>query len=145
MTTVETIINIKGAQVMTLPGQSTVREAVRLLNQNRIGAVVVSDDGTALNGIFSERDVVRQLAEHGPAALDCPLRMVMTQDVMTCTTQSPVHEVMSTMTRKRIRHLPVVSRGCLVGIVSIGDVVNCRLEEMQLEANVMRDYAIARA
>ena len=62
MTTVETIINIKGAQVMTLPGQSTVREAVRLLNQNRIGAVVVSDDGTALNGIFAERDVVRQLA-----------------------------------------------------------------------------------
>lgn len=145
MTTVETIIRNKGARVITLPTGTTVAEAARALNKHRIGAVVVSEDGAAVNGIFSERDLVRQLAEYGAAALDRPLSTAMTRHVMTCTIQSPVHEVMSVMTRKRIRHLPVVSQNRLVGIVSIGDVVKCRLEEMRLEASVMRDYAIARA
>jgi CBS domain-containing protein len=145
MTTVETIIRNKGARVITLPTGTTVAEAARALNKHRIGAVVVSEDGATVNGIFSERDLVRQLAEHGAAAFDRPLRTAMTRHVMTCTTQSPVHEVMSVMTRKRIRHLPVLSQSQLVGIVSIGDVVKCRLEEMRLEASAMRDYAIARA
>jgi len=145
MTTVETIIKNKGGRVVTLPLQTTVAQAARELNKHRIGAVVVSHNGVAVDGIFSERDLVRHIAEQGAAVFDRPLSAVMTRHVMTCAPHSAVHEVMSVMTRKRIRHLPVVSQNRLVGIVSIGDVVKCRLEEMRLEANVMRDYAIARA
>jgi len=145
MTTVETIIRNKGAQVVTLRPGATIAEAAHALNKRRIGAVVVSEDGKAVDGIFSERDLVRQLAEHGESALDQPLSAAMTRHVMTCPPHAAVDEVMSVMTRKRIRHLPVVSRNRLAGNISIGDVVKCRLEETQLEASVMRDYAIARA
>jgi len=131
MTTIETILKTKGASVITLSSDATVSEAVHLLNKHRIGAIVVSDDGNTLTGIFSERDFVREIAQSGSAALDLHLRSAMTRHVMTCAPQDIVHEIMSVMTRKRVRHLPVVERGRLVGIVSIGDIVSCRLQEMQ--------------
>ncbi len=145
MTTVDTVISKKGGKVITIAPDATIAAAARELHKQRIGALVVSSDGLAVEGIFSERDLVRQIAEYGAEVLDRPVRVVMTRNVMTCSPDVSISEVMDIMTRKRFRHLPVVEQGRLVGIISIGDAVKCRLEEMRMEANVLRDYAIARS
>lgn len=146
MTTVHTVLKNKGGEVVTISPDATISDAARELADRRIGALVVSGDGQSVEGILSERDVVRQIAGYGAEVLMLRVRVVMTRNVMTCAPHFQVNEVMDVMTRKRIRHLPVVEQGGrLVGMISIGDAVKCRLEEMRLEANVMRDYAIARA
>ena len=106
--------------------------------------MVVSADGRTVSGIVSERDVVRGLAERGTRILEVPVSELMTRDVISCTPRDTVKQVMAEMTRRRIRHLPVVEDGVLRGIVSIGDVVKNRLEEMETETNVLREVYIAR-
>ena len=140
---VEGILRTKGARVVTIRPDATIRELVRGLRDERIGAMVVSEDGWAVLGIISERDVVRGLAERGSGILDIPVAELMTRDVVSCTPTDTVKQVMAEMTRRRVRHLPVVADGRLRGIVSIGDVVN-RLEEMETETNVLREVYIAR-
>ena len=136
------ILRAKGTSVVTIRSDATVAELVRGLRDARIGAMVVSDDGRAVDGIVSERDVVRGLAERGVGVLDAKVADVMTRQVVTCAANDSVKQLMSDMTRRRVRHLPVVQDGALIGIVSIGDVVKNRLEEMETEANVLREAYI---
>ena len=121
---VKSILKAKGTRVITVAPHTTIDALAHRLRLENIGAVVVSSDGVTVDGIISERDVLRGLAEHGTELLVMPVEALMTQ--------------------KRIRHLPVVNGDRLVGIVSIGDVVKNRLDDMEMEANVLRDYAIAR-
>ena len=137
------ILRAKGARVVTIEPDATVAALVRGLREERIGAMVVSRDGRTIEGIVSERDVVRALAERGAAVLGDRVADIMTTPVATCGPNDPVKHVMSEMTRRRIRHLPVVDGGVLAGLVSIGDVVKNRLEEMETEANVLREAYLA--
>ncbi len=141
---VEGILHAKGAAVVTIGPDATIETLVLGLRNERIGAMVVSEDGRSVLGIISERDVVRGLAERGPRIMDAPVAELMTQPVVTCTPQDSVKQVMAEMTRRRVRHLPVVADGVLSGIVSIGDVVKNRLEEMETETNVLREAYIGR-
>jgi len=136
---VEGILRAKGARVATIHPDATVADLVRALREERIGAMVVSDDGHHVDGIVSERDVVRALAERGPAVVGARVSKIMTTPVTTCSPSDPVKTLMELMTRHRIRHLPVVERNVLAGIVSIGDVVKNRLDEMETEASVLRE------
>lgn len=136
------ILRAKGTMVVTIRADATVAELVRGLRDARIGAMVVSDDGRTVDGIVSERDVVRGLAEHGERILASRVADVMTRQVVTCAPGDPVKQLMVDMTRRRVRHLPVVHDGALMGIVSIGDVVKNRLEEMETETNVLREAYI---
>ena len=126
--------------VSTRPG-TTVAETVKLLNEHRIGAVIVLD-AERIIGIFSERDFVRGFARHGAAVGEMEVARLMTRDVITCAPGDSVREVMSVMTERRIRHLPVVDAGRLIGIISIGDVVKHRLEETESEVESLRDYVM---
>lgn len=139
---VRDILAHKGSAVVTVRPDTTVATAIHRLMLERIGALVVSDDGVRVLGIVSERDIVRVVAERGADALapDLTVEEMMTRNVLTCGLEDTVKDLMTTMTQRRIRHLPVVENGKLVGIVSIGDVVKNRLEEVELEANVLREY-----
>lgn len=137
--TIGAILKGKGDEVVSLPRDATVRQAVALLADRRIGAVPVTDDGGVV-GIFSERDVVYCLAAHGPAALDRILADVMTQPVQSVGPAEPVIGALSLMTRRRIRHLPVVEGERMVGFVSIGDLVKYRIDRIEADATAMRDY-----
>ena len=141
---VEGILRAKGASVVTIRPDATVGTLVQGLREARIGAMVVSADGRTVSGIVSERDVVRGLAERGTRILEVPVSELMTRDVISCMPRDTVKQVMAEMTRRRIRHLPVVEDGVLRGIVSIGDVVKNRLEEMETETNVLSEVYIAR-
>jgi CBS domain-containing protein len=141
---VQGILRAKGAAVVTIRPDATIASLVQGLREERIGAMVVSDDGRSVLGIISERDVVRGLAERGARILELPVADLMTRTVYSCTPQDTVRQVMAEMTRRRVRHLPVVADGVLAGIVSIGDVVKNRLEEVETETNVLREAYIAR-
>lgn len=136
---VQHIINEKGRAVTTVEPGVSLAEAAAILTRDRIGAVVVMD-GDAVAGILSERDIVRALAADGADALQRPARDYMTTRVMTCQMRDPIDDVMQWMTTGRFRHLPVIEDGRLAGIVSIGDVVKRKIEEVQHEAEQMRDY-----
>ena len=137
------ILKPKGQDVISVrPGESIETFAHRL-RMARIGAMVVVDDSGGLVGIVSERDVVHGLAEHGARCLQMTVRDLMTTRVVTCKPEDSIARIARLMTENRIRHLPVVENGRLAGVVSVGDVVKNRLEEMSLEANVLRDMAIA--
>jgi len=140
---VETILKAKGGHVVTVQPNATVGAAIRRLKLERIGALVVSQNGVELQGMISERDIVLGLAEHGGGLLDLQVADLMTREVRTCTPQDSIKHLMGEMTRSRVRHLPVIEHGKLVGIVSLGDVVKNRLEEVELEASVLRDAYIA--
>lgn len=137
---VNDILKVKGREVVTAAPDATVADAVRLLHDRGIGALVVSGDGSRLDGIVSERDVVHALAERGAAVLDMRVSELMTRRVVTCAPNDTIAELMGEMTRRRIRHLPVVDRGRIVGLVSIGDVVKNRLEEMEFETTSLRQF-----
>ena len=137
---VETILRDKGDWVATIRPDATIAEAVDMLNRERIGALVVSDDGAEVAGVLSERDIVRALGRYGEDLLSRPVTEIMTPDVITCVPGDTVGELMSEMTNRRIRHLPVVAEGRLRGIVSIGDVVKNRLDEVEFEANSLRSF-----
>jgi CBS domain-containing protein len=137
---VRMMLSTKGGKVVTARSDTTVETAIRMLKLEGIGALVVSDDGGKILGILSERDVVRALVEHGGDLMTMPVSKLMTRAVKTCAPDANIQEVMSEMTRSRIRHLPVVENGKLCGIISIGDVVKNRLEELETETTVLRDY-----
>ena len=137
---VETILRDKGAWVATIRPDATIAAAVDMLNRERVGALVISEDGAAVAGVLSERDIVRALGRFGEDLLSRPVDEIMTRDVITCEPGDTVGELMSEMTNRRIRHLPVVVEGRLRGIVSIGDVVKNRLDEVEFEASSLRSF-----
>ena len=137
---VSTIIQSKGAKVHTIAPDATVADAVARLRELRIGALVVSGDGAAIDGIVSERDIVHGLAEDGEGLLDRRVADLMTVEVVTCTPEDTGRGVLGYMTERRVRHVPVVEDGRLSGMVSIGDVVKSRLDEIMREAEALRDY-----
>ena len=137
--TIAAILRDKGGDVVSLPRDATLGQAVALLAERRIGAVPVIDAGSVV-GIVSERDVVYSLAAHGVAALDLALAEVMTQPVQQVVPGEPVIGALSLMTRRRIRHLPVVEGARLVGFVSIGDLVKYRIDRIEADAAAMREY-----
>jgi CBS domain-containing protein len=137
---VETILRGKGDWVATIRPDATIAEAVDMLNRERVGALVVSEDAAEVAGVLSERDIVRALGRHGEDLLSRPVDDIMTRDVITCEPADTVAELMSEMTNRRIRHLPVVVDGRLRGIVSIGDVVKNRLDEVEFEARSLRSF-----
>lgn len=137
--TIAAILGGKGQDVITTTGERTVREAVALLSERRIGAVPVIEDG-AVVGIFSERDVIHCLEREGAVALDKPVREVMTAPAITVDRRESVLGALSLMTQRRVRHLPVVENGNLLGFVSIGDLVKYRIERIEAEANELRAY-----
>jgi CBS domain-containing protein len=142
---VREILDAKGQGVVTIRSDATLSTAVHRLALERIGALVVSDDGARIAGILSERDVVAGLARDGADLLAAGRRVaeLMTRNVATCGPDDTVKHLMAEMTRRRVRHLPVVVGDRLVGIVSIGDVVKSRLGEVELEATVLREAYIA--
>ena len=138
--TVKEILSHKGSDVVTTDPSASVSEAIKLLAERRIGAVVVTGADRRMVGILSERDIVRALAERGPAALDAPIAEIMTRKVITCGSGETVCELMERMTTGKFRHVPVVEQGRLAGIISIGDVVKSRVQEMERESAALQDY-----
>jgi len=136
---VETILRAKGREVATIAPEARIGDAVRRLASEGIGALVVSADGRTVEGILSERDIVRALADRGAALLQEQVGDLMTRRVHTTTPEDSIEDLMGLMTQKRIRHLPVVRDDALCGIVSIGDVVKNRLDEIEFEASSMRN------
>jgi CBS domain-containing protein len=134
------LLRRKGHEVATIDGSESVRAALGLLAEKGIGALVVSADGRRIDGIVSERDVARGLHERGAGLLAEPVSSVMTAQVHTCPPEASVHDLAQTMTDHRVRHVPVVEHGELIGIVSIGDVVKARLDELEEERKHMVDY-----
>lgn len=141
---VSLILDRKGHEVATISGGVPVADAVASLVDEGIGALVVLDDGGEVTGILSERDVVRAVAE-GPGALERSVAEVMTRPVTTCTPETRTTELATTMTEGRIRHLPVLEEGRLVGIVSIGDVVKSRIDELSTQAESLERYVTGTA
>ena len=134
------ILKDKGAEVTTMAADTLIAEAVRTLNERRIGALVITGRLGNIEGILSERDLIHALAERGTDLLNARVSDLMTRQVFTCTPETSIEELMRQMTRRRIRHLPVLRDGQLCGIVSIGDVVKNRLLELETEATTLRDY-----
>ena len=132
----------KGSTVVTVPPGATVSDAVNLLRQHRIGALVVSEDGRRAQGILSERDVVAGMADEGPSLLGRRVSEVMTPDPICCQLDDTIEQLMGVMTHRRVRHLPVVRDGQLIGLVSIGDVVLQRVQELEREKQVLHDYIV---
>jgi CBS domain-containing protein len=137
---VETILRAKGSRVATIRPDETVGAAVKELISRNIGALIVSEDGETVDGIISERDIVHGLVEHGAALLSLKVAEMMTRPVVTCRLSDGVDQLMAEMTNRRIRHFPVVEDGRLRGIVSIGDVVKNRLDEIEYEAKSLRSF-----
>ena len=140
---VQEILKTKGAKVVTVEPTALVSVAARRLRLEHIGALVVSSDGSSIEGIISERDIVYGLIDHGAEVLDKPVSELMTRHPFTCSPQAGVKEAMRLMAMTRIRHLPVVKDGKLAGIISIGDVMKNRLDELELEGHVLHDYIVA--
>lgn len=138
------ILKTKGSGVMTVRPDDSIQALALRLKAEKVGSMIVSSNGSTIDGIISERDIAFGLAIHGSNLATLPVADLMTRGVITCSPGNSIAEVMGIMTQRRIRHLPVKDGDQLVGMVSIGDVLKYRLDEMRLEANVLRDYAIAR-
>ena len=134
------LLRHKGSEVATIAGDETVRAALALLAERGIGALVVSADGRSIDGILSERDIARGLHERGAGLLGEPVSGVMTAEVHSCTPDVSVTDLAQLMTDRRVRHVPVVEDDGMVGIVSIGDVVKARLDELEEERKQLVDY-----
>ncbi|MCH9008388.1 CBS domain-containing protein [candidate division KSB1 bacterium] len=137
---VDSILKTKGNVVVTVAPGEKISVAAAKLKREKIGALVVSEDGIGVSGILSERDIARALADHGAGLGELAVGDLMTRNVITCTPDDTVEELMTTMTEHRIRHLPVMVDGALCGIISIGDMVKNRLEEIQRETESLRAY-----
>ncbi len=137
---VKNILAGKGSDVVTINPTAEIIAAVKLIAERGIGAVVVLGADHRIVGILSERDIVQALAEHGAAVLSEPVSQMMTREVTTCSEEDTIGDLMGRMTTGRFRHLPVVRQGKLIGIVSIGDVVKARVEEIDHESKTLRDY-----
>ena len=137
---VKQIFKQKDSRIVTVEPNDTVATAAEVLKRENIGAVMVQRLGGDLSGILSERDIVRAMPQHGPDLFSMSVEQLMTRDVVTCSSEDRVHDLMVKMTAGRFRHLPVIDDGKLIGIVSIGDVVKNRLEELEAETSRLRDY-----
>ena len=137
--TIAAVLRDKGSAVETVSTDSTLFDAVRRLGENRIGALPVLEGGR-IAGIMSERDVIYCLKDHGPEALEWPVERVMSSPAITVDPETDVLAALALMTQRRIRHLPVVEGGEILGIVSIGDLVKHRMERIEAEADAMRTY-----
>jgi len=134
---VNQILKAKAGGVVTIAPGARVREAVELLSARRIGALVVSDDGKAVKGILSERDIVRELGKRGTGCLDDKVEAMMTRNIYGCAPGDSADQVLETMTTRRFRHMPVIEDKVMIGLISIGDVVAARLSELQLEKDAL--------
>jgi CBS domain-containing protein len=141
---VTSILKTKGSQVATVTPEARIATIVDELTAKSIGAVVVSEDGVTLLGLVSERDIVKSLGIYGARTLELRASDIMERRPVTCQPDDTITRVMAEMTRQRVRHLPVVESGRLHGIVSIGDIVKHRLDELETEANILREGFLAR-
>jgi CBS domain-containing protein len=137
---VKSILAAKGGGIICIEPSADLATAAKLLSKHRIGVVVIRGAGDRLAGILSERDIVRAVAEHGAAALTMPVGQVMTREVATCGEDDTCASIMEQMTQRKFRHLPVMNKGEMVGLISIGDVVKQRVVEIEQESEAMRDY-----
>lgn len=138
---VQSILGVKGSDVVTVREDISLSDAAMILRDKRVGALIVSNDGQHIDGIISERDVVRALANHGSTVLGRPVSSAMSKDVVTCRAGDAVESLMVSMTERRIRHIPVVDDvGVLGGVISIGDVVKSRLGQLETENQQLYDY-----
>ena len=137
--TVRAILDTKGHQVQSVEPGAKLSAAIKILSERRIGAVLVMSEGR-IDGILSERDIVRVLGERGAAVLDEPVSSVMTRKVVSCREKDTVSQIMETMTDGKFRHLPVVEDGKVAGLISIGDVVKWRVNEYEREQEALREY-----
>jgi len=137
---VDAILRGKGDTVTLVTPDAPIAEAVAVLRREGIGALGVSRDGVAVDGILSERDIIHGLARMGPQLLDAKVEQLMTRRVFTCTPRDSIADLMAEMTKRRIRHIPVLQDGELAGIISIGDVVKARLDEMEYETSSLRSF-----
>jgi CBS domain-containing protein len=137
---VKAILAAKGGDIIDIEPSANLATAAQLLGARRIGVVVIRGAGGRLAGILSERDIVRAVGEQGAAALDLPVSQVMTREVETCGEDESVAWIMEQMTAKKFRHMPVMRGGKLVGLISIGDVVKQRVQQIERESEAMRDY-----
>ena len=142
---VQAMLDAKGSKVVTTRPYATVATVIGMLKLEGIGALVVTGEAGRLVGIISERDIVRGLVTHGDELLKLPASELMTRSVKTCSPGNNIKDVMAKMTHSRVRHLPVLDQGRLCGIISIGDVVKNRLDELEMETSVLRDYISGRA
>jgi CBS domain-containing protein len=141
---IESILAGKGHEVSTIRPDATIAEAIRRMRTERISALVVSEDGATITGIISDRGIMNTIADHGVGVVEQSVRAAMTAEVFTCSRGDRIGAIMAAMTARRIRHIPVVEEdGRLCGIVSIGDVVKNHLDEIQREANDLREYISA--
>jgi CBS domain-containing protein len=134
------LIKGKPQDIVRIRANSTIAEAANKITQHKIGALLVDDEGGAIVGILSERDIVRGLSQHGADLHDVKVSELMTADVIRCSPGDTVNEAMAMMTDRRIRHLPVFEAEELIGFISIGDLVKCRIMEVQGEAEALRQY-----
>jgi CBS domain-containing protein len=142
---IDSILGSKGRDVATVSKDHSLLDAAALLRDHGVGALVVSADGRHIDGIVSERDLVRAIAAHGSGGLGRDIASVMTHEVITCTAADAIDEVMSVMTERRVRHMPVIDGdGLLAGIVSIGDIVKVRVNLLERENQTLNDYIHAR-
>lgn len=137
---IQDVLRSKGGAVFTIEPAATVTELLAMLAQHNVGALVVSADGRTVDGIVSERDVARRINDSGIAVLDGPVSAIMTGTVTTCAEQDSVEDLMRLMTEHRIRHVPVLRDGALVGVISIGDVVKSRIGELEHERRNLIGY-----
>jgi CBS domain-containing protein len=135
----EVLAGKASGEVITISPDASVRDLLAMLAEHNVGALVVSHDGSTVEGIVSERDVVRRLHE-SEDLFDSPVSVIMTRDVHTCDGHDPVHDLMHLMTDQRVRHVPVLTDGKLTGIVSIGDVVKSRMKELEFERDQLDSY-----
>jgi len=138
--TVGSILKSKGNAVYTINGGRMLADAITLLSERKIGAVVVVDDANAIKGVLGEREIVAAIARHGAVVLTHPVRDHMVRDIATCKRSDSTEYLMSVMTATRLRHLPVVEAGKLIGLVSIGDIVKRRIADTEFEAKALREY-----
>lgn len=137
---VNTILKLKGGDVITVEGSTPIIEVTRVLSKHGIGSIVVTAEDGSVAGIVSERDVVRAIAHMGSEVVNEPVASIMTENVISCNRMDSVDQIMGIMTMKRFRHMPVIEDGKLTGIISIGDVVQQRIAQAELEASAMRSY-----
>lgn len=131
-------------EVFTIAPDRSVSDVVTVLSERRIGAVVVSEDGKKVAGIISERDIVRELGRNGPGCLDAPVTELMTRKIEHCSPEDKADEVLVRMTAGRFRHMPVMAEGDMVGLISIGDVVKARLDELSMEQESLKEMIMGR-
>ncbi|MBI2241785.1 MAG: CBS domain-containing protein [Magnetospirillum gryphiswaldense] len=141
---VEAILKTKGSNVFTIRPEHAVADAAALMTAKKVGVAVVCDAKGTVVGVVSERDIVSGITQFGKGVIDMPVRNIMSSPVLSCGPTDSVKHIMEVMTDRRIRHLPVVDKGELMGMVSIGDAVNFRLREAQMESAVLRDIAVTR-